>query len=211
MDKILKDISDCIVNMDEDNIENLINKAVENKIDLDKIYLYGLNDGMTRVLILFDEKKIYLPEVIVCADTLNKGIGFLKAYGHVNNKSKGTIIFAVVKGDTHEIGKNIVKIMLEASGYNVIDLGVNVDSDVIIKRALQEKAEVIALSSMMTTTMKEMAVIIKQLNEIQSDSIPFVIIGGGCISKKFAYEISADGYSANGPNAVKLVNNLMRG
>ncbi|MBF8984729.1 cobalamin-dependent protein [Lutibacter sp. B2] len=211
MGNVLKQISDCIVNMEEDEIESLIQRAVKSEIDLDSVYIQGLKDGMVRAIELFDKKIYHLPEVIVCADTLNKGLNLLKSFGDINKKSKGKIVFAVVKGDTHEIGKNIVKIMLEASGYEVIDLGVNVDSTVIIESAIKEEAQIIALSSMMTTTMIEMERVIKELSEKNIKYKPHVIVGGGCVSKKYAEEILADGYSENAPKAVKLVNRLIGG
>ncbi|QZY57577.1 cobalamin-dependent protein [Crassaminicella profunda] len=197
--------------MEEDQIENLIIKAVNSdELDIENIYKSGLNDGMNRALELFENKKYHLPEVIVCADTLNKGLEVLKTYGKINQKSKGKIVFAVVKGDTHEIGKNIVKIMLEAGGYEVIDLGVNREHKDILDIALKEKAPVIALSSMMTTTRPQMKKLIEVLDDMKIEKRPYVIIGGGCITQNYATQIGADGYSENAPKAVKLVERLMR-
>lgn len=211
MNAVLTKISDCIVNMGEGNIKNLIIEALKcDDIHIDDIYNEGLNYGMNRAIELFENKKYYIPEVIVCADTLNKGLEVLRSYGKINKKSKGKVVFAVVKGDTHEIGKNIVKIMLEAAGYEVIDIGVNIDNKDIIDTAIQEKAQVIAVSSMMTTTMNQMKKLIEELNSIDIQK-PYVIIGGGCITKNYAVEIGADGYSENAPKAVKLVDKLIGG
>ena len=210
MDSVLQKISDCIVNMEESSIENLIVKALNcDDISINDIYSKGLNCGMNKAIELFENKEYYIPEVIVCADTLNKGLGVLRTYGRINKKSKGKVVLAVVKGDTHEIGKNIVKIMLEAGGYEVVDLGVNIDSNYIINAAIKEEAQVIAVSSMMTTTMTEMKTLIEQLNGIKIKNKPYVIIGGGCITKNYAVEIGADGYSENAPKAVKLVERLI--
>ncbi len=212
MNDILTKISDCIVNMEERNIENLIIEALNcDDIDIDDIYNKGLNFGMNKAIELFENKKYYIPEVIVCADTLNKGLEVLRRYGKINKKSKGKVVFAVVKGDTHEIGKNIVKIMLEANGYEVIDLGVNRDNEDIIDAAIKEEAQVIGVSSMMTTTMTEMKKLIEKLDSINVQKKPYVIIGGGCITQNYAIEIGADGYSENAPKAVKLVDKLIGG
>ncbi|MEJ8554551.1 cobalamin B12-binding domain-containing protein [Tepidibacter sp. Z1-5] len=212
MNDILTKISDCIVNMEERNIENLIIEALNcDDINIDDIYNKGLNFGMNKAIELFENKKYYIPEVIVCADTLNKGLEVLRRYGKINKKSKGKVVFAVVKGDTHEIGKNIVKIMLEASGYEVIDLGVNIDNEDIIEVAIKEEAQVIGVSSMMTTTMTQMKKLIEKLNSIDVQKKPYVIIGGGCITQNYAIEIGADGYSENAPKAVKLVDKLIGG
>ncbi|EQG75074.1 5-methyltetrahydrofolate--homocysteine S-methyltransferase [Clostridioides difficile DA00165] len=118
---------------------------------------------------------------------------------------------SVVEGDTHEIGKNIVKVMVEATGYKVIDLGVNRKSEDIIEEAIKNNVDIIGLSSMMTTTMENMKSVIDELNMIEIDKRPKVIIGGGPVSMEFAEEIGADGYSSNAPKAVKLINKLIGG
>ncbi|HGL6449439.1 TPA: B12-binding domain-containing protein, partial [Clostridioides difficile] len=135
----------------------------------------------------------------------------LKGTGKVKKKSKGVILMSVVEGDTHEIGKNIVKVMVEATGYKVIDLGVNRKSEDIIEEAIKNNVDIIGLSSMMTTTMENMKSVIDELNMIEIDKRPKVIIGGGPVSMEFAEEIGADGYSSNAPKAVKLINKLIGG
>ena len=206
----LKRISDCIVNMERENIKDLVLEALSNEeLTIEEIYHSGLNDGMTRALDKFEEKEYYLPEIIVCADTLNEGISLLKEKGDIKKDSKATIALAVVEGDTHEIGKNIVKIMMEASGYDVIDLGVNQKSKNIIKAAIDNRADIIGLSSMMTTTMENMKTVISDLNNLKLEKKPKVIIGGGPVNKNFAEEIGADGYSENAPKAVLLIKKLM--
>lgn len=206
---ILRKISDCIVDMGKEEIKGLVQEAVDKKLDVEEIYRKGLNNGMTRALDKFEEKEYYLPEIIVCADTLNEGIAVLKDNGEIKKESKGKIVLSVVEGDTHEIGKNIVKIMMEASGYDVLDLGVNQKSKNIIKAAIENNADIIALSSMMTTTMENMKTVINDLNVLKVDKVPKIIIGGGPVNKIFAEEIGADGYSENAPKAVLLIKKLM--
>lgn len=205
---ILEQISECIVNMEKDEIKDLVTSAM-NTESIDDIYHKGLNDGMTKALKKFEEKEYYLPEVIVCADTLNEGISILKQKGEIKKDDKGTVVLAVVQGDTHEIGKNIVKIMMEASGYKVLDLGVNQKSQDIIDEAIKNNADIIALSSMMTTTMENMKLVINDLNKVNLEKRPKVIIGGGPVSRNFANEIGADGYSENAPKAILLIKKLM--
>lgn len=118
-------------------------------------------------------------------------------------------MLSVVEGDTHEIGKNIVKIMIESSGYKVIDLGVNKSSKTIIDEAINNNADIIALSSMMTTTMENMKTVINDLNSRKLNKRPKVIIGGGPVSNNYAIQIGADGYSENAPKAVRLIQKLM--
>ena len=209
---IFKQISDCIVNMEEDKIESLIKEAIDvENINNQDIYSKGLNDGMIRAIKFYDNKEYDIPELIVCADTLNKGVKVLRVNGNVENNSKGTIVLAVVEGDTHEIGKNIVKIMLEASGYDVIDIGVNKNADEIINTALTKEAQIIGLSSMMTTTRGEMKKVIDKINSMNLDKKPYVLIGGGSVTENYSIEINADGYATNAPNTVKLVQRLLEG
>lgn len=207
--ELLNKIADCIVDMDEENIENILSEALKSNIPLDEIYKHGLNEGMLRATKLFENKEYYISEIIVCADTLNKGIQYLKKYGNVETGKGPTIVIGVVEGDMHEIGKNIVKIMLEAADFNVIDLGVNVTSQELIETAIKNDAKIIGLSSMMTTTMVHMGEVVEKLNERNLKNRPKVMIGGGCISQIYADEIKADGYSANAIEAVKLANKLL--
>ncbi|MCM1991247.1 cobalamin B12-binding domain-containing protein [Oceanirhabdus seepicola] len=209
MKRILNEIAMCIVEMDEIRIEECVKEAIEENIPVEDIYMNGLNEGMKRVVQLYEEGKYYVPETIVCADTLYKGINVLKQSTTVEIKKKGKVLIAVVKGDTHDIGKNIVAIMLEAAGYEVIDLGYNVELDFIIEKAIEEKVDIIALSSMMTTTMKGMKPLIKKIKNRKLEKRPLVIIGGAPVSKRYADEINADGYSENAPEAVSLVNKLL--
>lgn len=209
---ILKRISDCIVEMDEDKIEELIVEAAGMEaIELKDIYTDGLNAGMVEAIDRYEKKLYDIPEVIVCADVLNKGLKVLRRYGSIGSESKGKIVLAVVEGDTHEIGKNIVKIMLEAAGYDVVDMGVNRTPEDIIDTAIAEKAEVIGLSSMMTTTRGEMKRLIDKLEEMDIPKKPRVLIGGGSITESYSSDISADGYAANAPTAVKLVKQILEG
>lgn len=208
---ILNEISECIVNMDEENIEKLIKLAIDRSdIDINDIFLKGLNVGMVKAINIYDNKEYDIPELIVCADTLNKGIKVLREYGIFNKENKGKILLSVVEGDTHEIGKNIVKIMIEASGYEVIDIGVNKSADEIIDIAIKEKVDIIGLSSMMTTTRGEMKKLIDKVNSMNLSNKPYVIVGGGSITENYSKEIGADGYSENAPKAIKLIQRLLR-
>lgn len=208
--EILQKISDCVVNMEKEEIKELVLEALNDEsLDIEDIYDKGLNAGMIRALDMFEEKEYYLSEVIVCADTLNEGIDILKKYGKSKSQNKGTVILSVVEGDTHEIGKNIVKIMIESSGYKVIDMGVNQKSKDIINTAIENHADIIALSSMMTTTMENMKTVIDELNDMNLEERPKIIVGGGPVSNRFAETIGADGYSENAPRAVRLIQRLM--
>ncbi|MGL5439706.1 MAG: cobalamin B12-binding domain-containing protein [Filifactoraceae bacterium] len=205
----LEDIVKIIVEMREDEIERALDKAIRERISMENIYKYGLNKGILEATKLYESKEYYIPEMIVCADTLNKGIEYIKKKGNIKTGQGPTLVIGVVEGDMHEIGKNIVKILMEASDYNVIDLGVNVKMEDFIKTAVEKKAKIVGLSSMMTTTMIHMKDIVKAFKNMDIDNPPKIIIGGGCVSQNYADEILADGYSENAIEAVKLVQNLL--
>jgi methylmalonyl-CoA mutase cobalamin-binding domain/chain len=159
---------------------------------------------------LFEQNEYFVPEVVVCADTMYAGIRILEP--HLKNKIRqaGKITIGVVEGDTHDIGKNIVVMMLEAAGFEICDLGRNVPSRLFADRALETGADIIGISSLMTTTMPEMKNIIDDLRTRRVAKKPFVIVGGGPVSFAFAKSIGADGYAANAPGAVKLSLRLMK-
>lgn len=208
--EILKEISEAVVEMDEDEIGNFVKTAIDDGIPLEDIYSKGLNDGMIRALNHYENKEFDIPEVIVCADILNKGIKTLEKYGELNSGEKEKVLITVVEGDTHEIGKNIVKIMLDAAGFDVIDLGVNNSSKEIIEVALRENVKIIGLSSMMTTTREQMRKLVKELKSMDLQNRPRIIIGGGSVTDNYSTEIDADGYSKNAPEAVKLINKILK-
>lgn len=207
---ILKSISNCIVEMNEDDIESYIDRAInEEKVEIKDIYSKGLNSGMVRAIELYEQKSYDLPEVIVCAEVLNKGLKIIESYGSIDDEEKPKVLLAVVEGDTHEIGKNIVKIMFEAAGFDVIDMGVNRNMDDVLQVAVSEQVDIIGLSSMMTTTRGEMQKLIEKLDAMNLAKRPKVLIGGGSITEIYAREIKADGYAPNAPIAVKMVKEII--
>ena len=160
---------------------------------------------------LFEQKKYFLPQLIASAETMEKAIIRLEpllaeARG---GEQLATIVVASVKGDIHDIGKNLVALMLKNYGYHVIDLGKDVENQVILDAAREHKADVIGLSALMTTTMMEMKELVDMAKEqgVQAK----IIVGGAVVTESFAEEIGADGYSADAREAVKLVNRLLDG
>lgn len=158
---------------------------------------------------LFEQKKYFLPQLIASAETMEKAITRLEP---LLEKERGdeklaTIVMATVKGDIHDIGKNLVVLMLKNYGYNVIDLGKDVECQVILDTAKKENAAVIGLSALMTTTMMEMKEVVDLAKEQGVKAK--IIIGGAVVTESFAEEIGADGYSSDAREAVKLVNRLL--
>ena len=158
---------------------------------------------------LFEQKKYFLPQLIASAETMEKAITRLEPLleAERGNEKLDTVIMATVKGDIHDIGKNLVVLMLKNYGYDVIDLGKDVEAQDILDEAKRTKAAVIGLSALMTTTMMEMKQVIDMAKEQGVESK--IIVGGAVVTESFAEEIGADGYSSDAREAVKLVNRLL--
>lgn len=206
---ILRDLADAIVEMEEEAAVALAKEALMAGIPPETAIMDGLAVGMEKVSELFDSQEYFVPEIIVCADAMYAALRILRPENAAEQKNKGKIVIGVIEGDTHDIGKNIVAIMLEGAGYKVYDIGRDVPADKFIEKAIEVEADIIAISSLMTTTMGRMKVVIDKLNESSMKIKPLVIIGGAPVSGQFADRIGADGYSANAPEAVKLANKLM--
>jgi 5-methyltetrahydrofolate--homocysteine methyltransferase len=158
---------------------------------------------------LFEQKKYFLPQLIASAETMEKAINRLEPLLEKERGSEklATIVMATVKGDIHDIGKNLVVMMLKNYGYRVIDLGKDVACQDILDTAKKEDAAIIGLSALMTTTMMEMKEVVEQAKK--QGVRAKIMIGGAVVTESFAKEIGADGYSADAREAVKLANRLL--
>jgi 5-methyltetrahydrofolate--homocysteine methyltransferase len=153
--------------------------------------------------------ELFVPEMLMAAQAMKGGLDLLKPHlsAGESRASKGTVVIGTVKGDLHDIGKNLVAMMMEGAGFEVVDLGVDVESEAFVKTAAEKKADVIALSALLTTTMPAMESTVKAVKE--AGMATRVIIGGAPVTQAFADQIGADGYSADAPGAVKLVKQLV--
>ena len=164
---------------------------------------------MERAGKLFEEEEYFIPELLMCSDAMYAGLDILKP--HIKRDEQGEkhiVVIGVVEGDTHDIGKNLVKIMLETAGFDVLDLGRDIPPQNFVDKAKEVNAGIIALSTLMTTTMEGMAEVIRILKQENIRDRFKVIIGGGPISQSFADKIGADGYSVNAADAVRLARRL---
>jgi len=170
----------------------------------------GLVDGMNKASDLYDEEEYFVTDLLLCSDAMYSGIDILKPHLPVeeNKGKKIKIVIGVVEGDTHDIGKNLVKIMLDTAGFEMYDLGRDVPLDNFVDKAIEVEASFICMSTLMTTTMDGMRIVIEKLKERGIRDNIKVMIGGSPISQKYANEIGADGYSANAVGAVKLAKKL---
>ncbi|MDR1160177.1 MAG: corrinoid protein [Syntrophomonadaceae bacterium] len=199
-------MSDAIVDMDDDLVAELSHQVIDESIDAFEAIDKGLTKGMERAGQLFEEEEYFVPELLMCADAMNVGIDILKPHmkGNASGSEKKKAVIGVIEGDTHDIGKNLVKLMMETGGFEVIDLGRDIPAAEFVERAKAEKADLICISTLMTTTMDAMAEVINILKEQGIREQFKVMVGGGPISSGFAAKIGADGYSKNAAEASRL-------
>ncbi len=208
--ELFRALSDSVVGMDEDSTRTHANSVVAQGVDATTAIENGLVDGMNRAGQLFETEEYFIPELLLCSDAMYTGLDILRPHiRRDSTKERKKIVIGVVEGDTHDIGKNLVKIMLEAAGFELIDLGRDIAPQRFVDEAIKSGASVIALSTLMTTTMDAMSEVVRLLEQAGVREKFKVIVGGGPISAGFAKRIGADGYSPTAPAAVKLIQQLL--
>ncbi|NLO20560.1 MAG: cobalamin-binding protein [Syntrophomonadaceae bacterium] len=208
--ELLKALSDCVVDMEDESVVQVAMEYVAAGYPALEGIIQGLTDGMQRAAALYEAEEYYIPELLICSDAMYNGLAVLRPHAeNTASLKKHRIVIGVVEGDTHDIGKNLVKIMLETAGYEMHDLGRDVALPRFVDKAIEVDADVVAMSSLMSTTMSGMAEVIKMLEEAGIRDRVKVIIGGAPISLAFAQRIGADGYSANAIEAVRMVDRLL--
>ncbi|BBB90537.1 MAG TPA: corrinoid protein [Methylomusa anaerophila] len=208
-ERYFQQLSDAVVEMEEEKAAAVAIEVVKQDIDAFEAIEKGLSAGMARAGKLYEEEEYFIPELLLCADAMYAGLAVLKPHLKSTGEAKGKIVIGVVEGDTHDIGKNIVKMMLETAGYQLIDLGRDVPPQKFVTAAKAEQAKVIAAATLMSTTMDKMADIIKLLADEGLRDKFKVIVGGGPVSVAFAKKIGADGYAANATDAVLVTKELI--
>ncbi|MBE5841759.1 MAG: 5-methyltetrahydrofolate--homocysteine methyltransferase [Butyrivibrio sp.] len=209
-DNILDIIKQDVLNGSKRTIvkdtERAINEGIEPRVILDNVLMPAINE----VGDLFDKGKYFLPQLISGAEAMKLSIGYLEPLlqkGADSGNKLPSIVIATVHGDIHDIGKNLVALMLKNYGFNVIDLGKDVPKEEIIKAAKENNASIIALSALMTTTMKEMKNVVDLAKK--EDVSSKIIIGGAVVTQDYADEIGADGYSSDAADAVRVVKQIL--
>ena len=180
----------------EDGADELTRQALDEGIDVQKILNDGLIEGMNRIGEKFSRGEAYIPNMLIAAKAMNAALVHLDPYFTAGNiKSKGTAILGTVEGDLHDIGKNLVGLILKGAGWEIVDLGTDVGSDKFIKAVNEHEAAVVGLSALLTTTMINMEPILKAIKKNSPKTA--VYIGGAPVSQEFADKIGADGYFAD--------------
>ena len=213
MNNDLRQIKDVIIGGKHKEIEDLVEAAIrKEEASLDSI----INDAMIAAMDIvgqkFADSEIFVPEMLVSAMTMKKGLNIIKPLLQGDaSESKGTVIICTVKGDMHDIGKNLVTMMLEGAGFNVVDLGVDLSVEKVIEQVELVKPEILGLSALLTTTMPEMKKVIEALEEKGLRNNVKVIIGGAPVDAAFAQKIGADGYGDDATEAVRQARTLIAG
>ena len=204
-------LSDAVVDMDEDLVAELSQQAVDENMDAFEAINQGLSAGMERAGKLFEEEEYFVPELLMCADAMNAGVEVLKPHikSETGSGKRHRVIIGVIEGDTHDIGKNLVKLMMETAGFEMIDLGRDVPAQRFVDEAEKQNAELIMVSSLMTTTMDAMGDVVKLLEERGLHGRIKYAVGGGPVSQGFANKIGADGYSRDAADAVRISRRLL--
>mgnify|MGYP001148475305 CR=1 FL=1 len=203
-------LSNAIVEMDDDTAKGIAQKIVDTNLDVLAAIEHGIVDGMKRVGDLYEQGEYFIPELLSCAEVADITMEiFRPILLKSERKFKGRIVIGVIEGDAHDIGKNIVALLLQGAGYDVLDLGRDVSAEKFVDGATEFGADIIAISTLMTTTMDNMQRVIDLLKETGKRDQFKVIIGGKPTSKSFANKIGADGYSANAGGALRLVTKIL--
>lgn len=214
MDKaiLFKQMSKALVEMEEKEVVALCEETLTLGIPAHETINEGLISGMNEVSRLYEEEEYFLPEVLICSDVMNAGLDVVKPHlGKDTMAAPVKVVIGVVQGDTHDIGKNLVRIMMEAGGCEVHDLGRDVQLDRFVDKAEEVGAHIICMSTLMTTTMDGMKTVIDKLEEKSIRDKYKVLIGGGPISQQFADRIGADVYTKDAGEAVRRVKDLFGG
>ena len=207
---VLEEIVQEVINGDKSKVVELTQKALSEGTDPLIIIQQGLVVGMDIVGPRFKSGEMFIPEVLQSAASMHAGMDLLKP--HLKGKvmeAKGVVVLGTVEGDRHDIGKNLVGMMLEAGGFKVVNLGVDILAEDFVDAAVEHKAQVIGLSALLTTTMPAMKEVIEILKEEGKRDKVKVIVGGAPVSQKFSDDIGADGYAPDAASAVDLCRKLL--
>lgn len=208
--EVLKQISEALQRGEDESVFQLTKAAIAQNLPPKDILDHGLIAGMSVIGEQFKKHEIFLPDVLVAAKAMYAGMDQLKPLLIKEGiKNLGRIVIGTVRGDLHDIGKNLVGIMLEGAGFEVIDLGKDVSPDKFIETAQKENAKVIGMSALLTTTMPMMGEVTKLLKERKLNSTIKTIIGGASLSEEYAHKIGADAYAYDAAKAVECVKLLM--
>lgn len=212
MEPILKEIYDGIIDADQDLVKQKVADALAQGLEAGSILNEGMVPAMTEVGRLFEEGEYFVPEMLICARAMQAGLSVLKpAMIAAKLKSVGKVVAGTVKGDMHDIGKNLVCMMLEGAAFEIYDLGSDVSPQAFVEKVKEVDADFVAMSALLTTTMPNMKATIEALKEAGLRDRVKVLVGGAPLTQKYSDDIGADGYAADASRAVAVARALLGG
>lgn len=205
---IIKEIYEAVMEGKVEDAASRVQQALNSKMEANDILHKGLIAAMDVVGEKFGEGELFIPQVLWSAKAMQAGMDLLKPlFSSTDRAEKGTVVIGTAKGDIHDIGKNLVAIMLEGSGFRVADLGVDVTPERFIEKAMEVKADIIAMSALLTTTMPSMGEVVRLVKE---RNLPIrVIIGGAPVDQTFCEEIGADAYGMDAADGLRKVKGML--
>jgi methanogenic corrinoid protein MtbC1 len=206
--ELLESIKEHLMKGKANEVQQLCQKAIDENIPVETVLSDGLIAAMSVIGEKFKKNEVYVPEVLIAARAMNSGMSVLKPLlKQAGVQAKGLICVGTVKGDLHDIGKNLVCMMLEGAGYEIIDLGVNVDPAKFVEAAKEKSPDIIAMSALLTTTMGSMKTTIEALKDAGVGTK--TMVGGAPLTDSFAKDIGADGYAPDAASAVDVADSMI--
>ena len=212
MSALYEQLSTVILEGDSAKSPELVQKALDEGLSAKEILEKGLIVGMNEVGVRFKRGDMFVPEVLMSAEAMHEALEVLRPHMVAGGvKLQGKIVLGTVKGDLHDIGKNLVGMMCEGAGFEVVNLGFNVEPEKFVEAIKEHKPDIVGMSALLTTTMRAMGYTIKAIEEAGLRDSVKIIVGGAPVDKEFAKRIGADGYGANAPAASELAQKLAAG
>jgi 5-methyltetrahydrofolate--homocysteine methyltransferase len=209
MEDLIKAIQAGVISGDKDEVETKVQQALQSNLQAEDILSNGLIAAMKEVGDRFEAGDFYVPEMLIAARAMQSGLALLKPMLLESGiQSMGKVVIGTVKGDLHDIGKNLVAMMLEGAGFEIIDLGTDVSVEKFVSAAKEQRANLMGMSALLTTTMGNMKAVVSGLKEAGIREDVKVMIGGAPVTEAYAKEIGADGFAPDASRAVSLAKTL---
>ena len=211
MEDYLDTISRAVESGDDKQVTRVVGEALTNKVPALDILEKGLVPGIQVLGKLFKEGQVYLPEILISTRAMNRGVEQLRPYlAATDIYNKGTVVLGTVEGDLHDIGKNMVKLMLESNGFKVADVGIDVSTESFVRAAQEHDADIIGMSALLTMTMTYIPKVTEALQQAGLRSKVKIMIGGAPITREFADSIGVEGFAEDCASAVDEAMRLMK-